>query len=319
MIIDFEHHFLPKELFVRAGGQEGKVVTVMDGETQRTTLHDYLHRLDYHIRDMDTAGIDIAVISAAGPFEGLDDCKAINSAFAEIMRANRDRIVALSHVPALGGKLALDELDRAITELGLRGVSIRCQVEGLFLDSPKLHPFWEKVAKLDTPVFVHVATVPAGYQALQAPYDLSRSLGREFDLLNATVRLIVSGVLEEFPELNIVLAHMGGGISAIRERILMRGYGGLTDVMNRMKRSFDEYLSRLYFDMAGFEGGINAVKCALTTLSPKQLLFATDYPQNFTGDGEGMRKYIENIKELPLSAKDKEDMLGGNAAKLLKL
>lgn len=317
MIIDFEHHFLPKELFLKAGGQEGKVVTVMDGGTPRHTLHDYLHRMDYHLRDMDTAGIDISVISAPGPNEKLDECIAINNAFAEVVKTNKKRIIALAHASPQSGKPGLDEMDRAITVLGLKGFAIRTQMEGKMLDNPDFYPFWKKVEVLDVPVFIHVSGKPAGYQALDAPYDLSRSIGREFDLINATTRLVLSGVLERFPKLKIVLSHMGGGIAVMKERIVMPAYGGATG--SKIKKSFDEYFSLLYFNMAGSQGGMNAIKCALTGISPKQLLFGTDYPQNFTGNGEGMRKYIEDIKELPLTAKEKEQILWGNAAKLLKL
>ena len=71
--------------------------------------------------------------------------------------------------------------------------------------------------------------------------------------------------------------------------------------------------------MAGFEGRMNAVKCALTTISPDRLVFGTDYPPNFTEDSEGAKKYIESIKNLDLPKNSIDAMLGGNAAKVLKI
>ena len=164
--------------------------------------------------------------------------------------------------------------------LGLKGVVIRSQASGLSLDAKEFYPFYEKVCALDIPIFVHPSGVPDGFDILNAPYDLHRQIGRELDLIVATTRLILSGVLEDFPDLKLVISHKGGGIAALRERILYRfaepGAPG-----TRMRRSFDEYLSKLYFNLAGHWGGMQSVACALTTISPSRLVFATDYPQNF--------------------------------------
>ena len=82
----------------------------------------------------------------------------------------------------------------------------------------------------------------------------------------------------------------------------------------------------VYFDMAGFEGGVVALNCALQGIRPERLVFASDYPQDFTGvntdTGKGMdelKNYIEAIRRLPLDDKSREDILGGTAARLLKL
>jgi aminocarboxymuconate-semialdehyde decarboxylase len=93
-----------------------------------------------------------------------------------------------------------------------------------------------------------------------------------------------------------------------------------------LKRAFSEYYEMVYFDMAGFEGGTVALNCALEGIRPERLVFASDYPQDFTGvntdTGKGMtelRNYIETIRKLPLSEQSKADILGGTAARLLKL
>jgi predicted TIM-barrel fold metal-dependent hydrolase len=71
--------------------------------------------------------------------------------------------------------------------------------------------------------------------------------------------------------------------------------------------------------MAGYEGGMNAVKCALTTISPERMVFGTDYPYNFRDDPQGVKQYIENIRKLALPPKSIDGMLGLNAAELLGL
>jgi predicted TIM-barrel fold metal-dependent hydrolase len=176
------------------------------------------------------------------------------------------------------------------------------------------------VCELDVPLFVHPALVPTGYEHLQ-DYDLPRVLGREVDLTVATTRLIAGGIFDRYPNLKIVMAHFGGGIAAVKDRLVGKGYR-----FGTLKRPFGEYYEMVYFDMAGFEGGMVALNCALQGIRPERLVFASDYPQDFTGvntdTGKGMaelRNYIETIRGLPLSEPSKEAVLGGTAARLLKL
>jgi predicted TIM-barrel fold metal-dependent hydrolase len=117
------------------------------------------------------------------------------------------------------------------------------------------------------------------------------------------------------------MAHFGGGIAAVKDRLVGKGYR-----FGTLKKSFDEYYDMVYFDMAGFEGGLAALNCALQGIRPERLVFASDYPQDFTGvntdTGKGMRElknYIETIRNLPLEQKSKEKILGDTAAVLLKL
>ena len=133
-------------------------------------------------------------------------------------------------------------------------------------------------------------------------------------------RLIAGGVLERHPELQFVFAHFGGGLAGYKERIARSSY------RFRLPKAFAEYFDLLYFDMAGFEGSPIAMRCALEGIRPERMLFATDYPQNFNNDdpkigknADGIREYIETIRALPLAAEVKNDMLGGTAARLLKL
>ncbi|MFC1860863.1 amidohydrolase family protein [Chloroflexota bacterium] len=84
-------------------------------------------------------------------------------------------------------------------------------------------------------------------------------------------------------------------------------------------KTFKELFNKIYFDTVGFEERMNTVMCALTTISPERLAFGTDYPFNFNSNPKGVRKYIDNIRSLELSAESIEAILGGNAAQLLGL
>lgn len=322
MIIDFQHHYIPPGLAARHGARQGQTVVLTEGGVPKFTMHDRVFDLEQQSRDMELSGMDLAVLSCPlGWDASLDDCRRINDEYAALQRERSDRFVALAHVPVHEGKSALDELDRAVTQLGLRGVTIMAQIKGAPLDAPACRDFFAKCVELDIPIFVHPALMPHGYP-LAMDHDLVRIIGRELDLSLAVARLIAGGVLDTFPDLKLVVAHFGGGIACIKERLMNKAYR----FGSGLSRSFSDSFDQLYFDMAGFEGGPAALECALTGIKPERLIFATDYPQDFTGvvtnSGKGpaqIRDYVRSVRELPLSVAAIEAMLGGTAATLLKL
>jgi aminocarboxymuconate-semialdehyde decarboxylase len=322
LIIDFQHHYVPPALAARYGARRGQKVVVTEGGTPKFTMHDRVFDLEQQSRDMEISGMDLAVLSCPLGWDApLEDCQRLNDEFAALQREHGKCFVPLAHVPVHEGNAAIVELDRAVKQLGLRGVAIMAQIKGSPLDAPSCRDFFAKCAELDIPVFVHPAMMPHGY-AHAMDYDLLRIIGRELDLSLAVTRLIAGGVLDRFPGLKLVMAHFGGGVAAIKERLLNKAYRFGTS----LPKSFAEYFDQLYFDMAGFEGGSAALHCALTGIKPERLVFATDYPQDFTGavtdTGKGpaqIRDYIRTVRELPLPRAAIGRMLGGTAAFLLKL
>jgi predicted TIM-barrel fold metal-dependent hydrolase len=322
MVIDFQHHYIPIELSKRRGlySETGHTM-LQEGGLPATTMHRRLYDLDLQLEEMALGGVDLSVLSCLlGWSAPLDECRFINDDLAAIEKKYPRRFVGLAQAPVLEGKSAMAELRRAISDVGLHGVTITSQVHGLSLDAPRLFELYELVCELDVPLFVHPALVPTGYEHLQ-DYDLPRVLGREVDLTVATTRLIAGGIFDRYPNLKIVMAHFGGGIAAVKDRLVGKGYR-----FGTLKKPFGEYFEMVYFDMAGFEGGVVALNCALQGIRPERLVFASDYPQDFTGvntdTGKGMRElknYIATIRGLPLSETSKEAVLGGTAARLLKL
>ena len=318
MIVDFEHHYIPVELARRMGINTETKATLEKNGVAKASVQ--LFNLDAQIEDMDRAGIDVAVLSCIlGWDTTLENCRSINDSTGEVQRRHASRFVGLAHVPPMEGKPALQELERAVGELGLKGVTISSQMNGLSLDAEQFRPFYDMVAKLRVPIFVHPALAPKGYDLLK-DYELSVILTREFDLGVSVTRLIAGGVLERYPELQFVFAHFGGGLAGYKERIARSSY------RFKLPKAFAEYFDLLYFDMAGFEGSLIALRCALEGIRPERMVFATDYPQNFNNDdpkigknADGIREYIETIQALPLDAQVKNDMLGGTAARLLKI
>jgi len=154
---------------------------------------------------------------------------------------------------------------------------------------------------------VHPAMAVRGY-AFLGEYDLARIIGREFDLQLAATRLIAGGVLEAFPDLRVVIAHFGGGIAAIKERLQAKA-----GRFGTLRRPFDEYFDRLYFDMAGFEGGPIALACAMEGIKADRLVFATDYPQAVR-DAEEVAGYVAAVRAL---GPDARAMVDGVSAERL--
>jgi len=312
---------------LRKGWKRGERTLVYEHGKIRGNLHPELADVEEHLRVMDDVGIDMAVLSIAVSSDdskvALDECKIWDDRAAEVVRRYPKRFAALAPIPPLGGEKAFNELERAIEKLGLKGVVIRSQVNGLSLDNRELYPFYKRVAALKVPILVHPSGVQQGMSILDAPYDLGRSIGRELDLIVATTRLILSGVLDDFSDLTFVISHKGGGIAAMKERI--EDQFGSTELpvtvptFARNRLPFDQCFNRLYFNLAGHHGGMNSVRCALTDISPKRLVFGTDYPPEFRGGPHNRRlkTFIENIRKLEIDNDSKEAILGGNARVLL--
>jgi predicted TIM-barrel fold metal-dependent hydrolase len=182
MVIDFEHHYIPIELARRMGiNTETKTIVEEDGMA-KANVHSQLFDLDAQIHDMDRAGIDVAVqTSILGWDANLENCRLLNDCAATIQKEYPGRFIGLAHVPPLDGEAGLNELQRSVDELGLKGVTISSQVRGLPLDAQELRPFYDLAAKRGIPIFVHPALAPKGYDLLK-DYQLSVILTREFDL-----------------------------------------------------------------------------------------------------------------------------------------
>ncbi len=214
MIVDFQHHYIPEKLLRKKGLYSEKVTFVEEKGLRRVTVHPKLFDYMDQLQDMDQAGVDVSVLSSPMGWDGsLEDCQLINDDVAELQGRYPEHFVGLAHAPVLKGKEALAELERAISVLGLRGVTIASQIEGIALDSSKLYDFYAQIAEMDVPIFVHPALLPEGY-AHARDYDLGRVLGRELDLTVATTRIIAGGILDRFPTLKFVIGHFGGGIVA---------------------------------------------------------------------------------------------------------
>lgn len=326
MIIDMEHHASTEDMLYSGRSESGKVVERYwdtDGKMKIRTYED-AGRVERRLQFMDEAGIDMAVLTS-NPVTTLDQSRKWNDFCAGVVKAHPKRFAGFASVLPLGGQSALQELERSVKDLGLKGVHIWTQAGGVPLDSREMWPFYEKASELAIPVDVHVTLEPRGFEALHAPYALYYVMARELDMCAATLRVCLGGVLEDFPNLTMIMNHFGGGVSAVLERLdaYMDYVGPGCPSLYRDKplitRPWREYFDKLYFNMAGREVGMAAVKAALCNISPTKLMFGSDWPFNYDHEPEKVKRYIGEIKRLDLSQEDIEGMLGGNASRLLGL
>ena len=328
-VVDIHIHYSPRALIEQSlaalTSPDAKLTRYTDG-IPSYTIHGQLHDLDRHLAMMDHAGLDHAVISSAEGMPGnLETSRLVNDDLHAVVPRYKGRIIGMAHTGPLAGKAGLEELDRAWNALGLKGVAIASTLGGKGLDDEALFPFYEKVQAAGQFIFVHptLACGTLGTQGFGA-YDLFRTVGREFELVTAVLRLVCGGVLDQFPRLNIVMSHFGGGISTLVGRIRDyqdKEFWGLAEDPihgKRPKRDFDYYLrERPYFDTGGHFGEMTAVKAALLNIPPSRLLFGTDYPQEIRAQDQ-VKAFIESLRTLDLPQAEIDAILGGNARTLLK-
>jgi predicted TIM-barrel fold metal-dependent hydrolase len=320
MIVDFQHHFTPRELIKEDPGD--RLILHYDAMGAPSyTIHRLLYDLDEHVAMMDESGIDAAwLTSAQGMCADAETSRLVNDKAKKAERDYPDRFIGAAHAHPLGGAEALKELNRCRHELGCQGVVITSETDGLFLDNPRYEPFWTEAARLGMFVFVHPA-LKLNFSQQFDGFDTARSVGREFSLIMATIRLVNSGVFDRHPGLMVHMAHLSGGIASMLGRI--RSYqdkdfwgtkGNPRHGMNPEK-DFDHYLrNNMVFDTAGFAGAISSVKTALVEIPSDRIVFATDYPQEIRARS-AVRDFVAELRAL---GHDGETILSGNVRKLLK-
>ncbi len=335
MIIDFENHIFMPEQIDNTPSKSGTVCERFWDEASKSVkikLHSESTDPEFFMKWMDESGIDMAVLTtnaAQKPIDELAEMKLWNDFCARIVKKYPKRFVGFACIPATGGPAALAELERAVKELGMKGVHIWTRThtpDQKPLDHPDMWPFYKKVSELNVPIDVHVTMEPDGLPAMNADYGLYFSLAREIDMCLAVMRICLGGVLEDFPNLVMIMNHFGGGVSSMIERVDAYASRSGSAAMRsfyrgkvRISKPWREYWDKLYFNMAGREVGMAAVRCALTNISPQKLVFGTDWPFNFDYQPDEVRRYFAELNKLGLSKKDVDDMLGNNAARILGL
>jgi uncharacterized protein len=282
------------------------------------------------IADMDRNGITVQVVSKAGihmgpsadMFDGDEAvafAKAFNDQAAKKIADRPDRLAAFAHLPTSIPEAAADELERTVREYGFKGALISGMVRGRFLDDAKFAPLLARAEKLDVPIYVHPGPPPAevrqAYYEGSFPKKIGMGLatfawGWHYETALHVMRLAISGTLDKFPRLNLIIGHMGEALPAVLARC---EHQFRADVASYLSRPLSKIITdQVYVTSAGFFTNPPFL-AALQTFGIDRLMFSVDYPYASNADG---RAFLDN---LPLSPADREKFAHGNADRLLKL
>ena len=318
MIIDAHHHCIPPEVAgeipncLRPGERavkDGEFLRVMRGDTELLTLNPAYTDIQMKLKEMDAAGVDMAVLSTAcwQQWNTMELAPRINDAMAELQAKFPHRFIGLAHVPPFGNG-AVAELERAIKGLGLKGASLTTNFDGKYPDDEAYRPFFQKAEELDIPIVFHAATHPTEYSILEK-FRMVRSLGRTMDHTLAAVRVLY-GVAKDFPKLKFLHGHFGGNFFIMKERLVQATFNGVED------QPYKEMVNRqFFFDTAPGWTERSHLECAAENLGVDHILLGSDYPfmPNFMSDS------VATLRQMRVSEGEKKKMLGENAAQLFKL
>jgi predicted TIM-barrel fold metal-dependent hydrolase len=240
-----------------------------------------------------------------------------------------DRFVAfVASLPMNNPDEALKEMDRAITQLGAKGIQIFSNIAGKPLDTPEVEPLFAEAARHDLPIWLHPArgASVADYRTEdRSQYEIWWTFGWPYETSVAMARLVFTGLFDRYPDIKIITHHMGGMIPYFEGRV---GHGWdqlgtrTSDVdykalLRSMKKRPIDYFRSFYADTALF-GAAAATRCGLEFFGVDHVLFASDMPFE-PAPGMYARETIQVIESLELSAADKHKIYCGNAQRLLKL
>ncbi len=270
------------------------------------------------ISRLDDGGIEQAVVSDPhiwyGEIDVLDiaSVRQYNDYVADLPRETGGRVVGMASVTPWRGEDHLHEARRGIEELGLVGLGIPTSDSGRYLDSIP-DAFWELVAELDVPVFLHPAGSVVG-QELMGEYRLGEVCGRPLDTTITLARAILTGVLERHRP-RLLCSHAGGAICTIADRLdfghELRDYAPLGPWGEvRLPRPPSDYVRELWLDTVTY--GPGPLRLAVEAVGIERICFATDGPPvPFP-----IARHRHVVDALNLSNSDYEAVMGGNAHRL---
>jgi len=314
-IITLEEHYTDPEIEEGFGG--------FDANPLRKILATRLHDLgELRIKDMDEAGIDLQVISHAAPAtQKLDPASAaevtrrVNDRLYEVVRSRPDRFAAFASLPTPDPDAAAAELERTVTKLGFKGAMLNGLTNGtLFLDDKRFWGIFERAQALDVPLYFHPSTPHAAVmEAYFKDYPTLMRSPWSFIIETATagVRLMMSGVLDTYPRLKVILGHLGEALPFSLWRLDYTH--GLIKETAKLKRTFTQYFCEHFYITTSGNFYTPALLCSIMALGADRIMLSVDWPFN------NNKEAVDWLQGAPVSPEDKANILGGNAARLLRV
>ena len=328
--IDVHAHLVPQSLWRAAEAgkdwygyrhEAGQGLGVMVGNGKRTAFSSPKVRFttDERLKDMDAQGVDVQVLSIHTPFfgyhlepaQGRQLAREVNDEIAGLTRQSPQRFAGLATLPVQDVTAAIDELERAVTVLGLKGAELDTNVNGEQWDEPKFLPFFKAAEVMGAVLFFHPQP-QHNFLMERTPRDgLFNSLGVILDDAIVVAILISGGVLEACPDLRVCVAH-GGGPACFAMGRLDRGWQSRPEA-RRIPQPPSTYQRRLYYDSV--TGSEEALRFLLDQVGADRVVLGSDWP--FVSWHPSPVAWVQGLKSL--SQEEKERILWRNLEALLDL
>jgi aminocarboxymuconate-semialdehyde decarboxylase len=328
MAIDMHAHFIPPEFIegLRKDGrrcgcavehtQAGGLALTFEGEGKPLPLAPLLSDVSTRLRALEERRLEAQVLAPVMSMVGYHlparEAQAFSRLYNETNAAfaknSNGRFIAVGTVPMQSSRVALEELDYAVARLGIRMVEIGTNVNGMNLDHQDFLPFFARAADLGVLVQLHPhQDNVAGKERLQK-YFLGNLIGNPVDTAIAGASIILGGILERWPSLNLCLVHGGGALPYLIGRISC-GYAQVPETRT-VPRAPEIYFQRFYFDTITHDA--RALRFLHELAGPERLLVGTDYPYANTGDADP----LGSLQRAGIAAV--AEAAAGNARKLVQ-
>jgi aminocarboxymuconate-semialdehyde decarboxylase len=271
--------------------------------------------LEQRIADMDQQGVAVQAISLTAPMVYWGDAeldhklaKAWNDAANAAHLAHPARLVAFCTLPMLYPDRAVEELGRVSKLPGIRGVYMGTNISNKDLDDPLFEPIWTRIEELDLPVFLHPQQTVGGDRLRK--FYLANLLGNPIDTAIAACHLIFGGVLDRHPKLRIGLPHGGGALLILMGRI-DHGWQVRPEA-KQLPKAPSTYLDRFFYDTIVHSK--QAMEFVISTVGAERVMMGSDYCFDM-----GYERPVQFLEQIKLTSEQRKMVLGGTAAKLLRL
>jgi 2,3-dihydroxybenzoate decarboxylase len=242
--------------------------------------------------------------------------RRVNDRLAAIVAQKPDRFAAFAALPTADPAAAADELSRAVEKLGFKGAMIHGTANGVFLDDKRFWTIFERAQKLDVPIYLHPsipmqAVMDAYYKDYikDFPMVIRAAWGFTVETATQAIRLVLCGIFDKYPDLKIILGHLGETLPFLVWRIDQ----SLSRPGSAKSLSFrDVFCNHFYLTTSG-NFSDPALMCCVQEMGVDRIMFAVDWP--FVANPLGT-KWMESV---PLCEEDKIKILSGNAKRLLRM
>jgi aminocarboxymuconate-semialdehyde decarboxylase len=326
-VIDIHTHMLTRDWIELLRAHGGGKYSVKKTPANQDAVHLYdapfmtlmpgMWDYDIRIKNMDKAGVDVAIVSLTCPnvFWGgrevsLRASRMVNDSMSEQQRAKPDRIRWFASLPWQYADDATAELARCIKD-GAVGVMVLGSIDGRDLIDPQFAPVWSEIDRMGLPILVH-PTAPQGVRDMHMEaFNLIPPVGFMFDTTLAFAHMIFTGFLDRYPNVKLIAAHGGAALPYLAGRfdICHEKIPACSAVIKDRPSS---YLRRIYYDTVVYEQAALEL-CIKVAGSPDNVLYGSDYPHNI-GDMAGC---LARVNALPGS--QPKQIAGKNAERIFKL